>query len=82
VLGAGADTRIQLGAFVEVILAIAGVATAAVLLPILKRQSEGVAIGRYSTATAARGSNQPEAHGCAESSRPRVLQRRWSSRTR
>ena len=45
VLGAGADTRIAVGAFLEVILAIAGIGTAVTLFPVLKRQSEGVALG-------------------------------------
>ena len=45
VLGAGADTRVQLGALLEVLLAIANIATAVVLFPILKRQSEGIALG-------------------------------------
>ena len=40
ILGAGADTRVQLGAFLEVVTAIAGIATAVVLFPIVKRQSE------------------------------------------
>jgi hypothetical protein len=45
ILGAGADTRVQLGAFLEVITAIANIATAVVLFPILKRQSESIALG-------------------------------------
>ena len=45
ILGAGADTRVQLGAFLEVLTAIANIATAVVLFPILKRQSEGIALG-------------------------------------
>ena len=39
ILGAGADTRVQLGAFLEIVTAIAGIATAVVLFPIVKRQS-------------------------------------------
>jgi hypothetical protein len=49
VLGGGADTRIALGAFLEMILIIANIGTAVVLFPILKRQSEGLALG-YVTA--------------------------------
>ena len=49
ILGAGADTRVALGAFLEVLLIIANVGTAVVLFPILKRQSEGLALG-YVTA--------------------------------
>ena len=45
VLGGGADTRVQVGALLEVLLAIANIATAVVLFPILKRQSEGIALG-------------------------------------
>jgi len=45
ILGAGADKRIFLGAFLEIITAIANIATAVVLFPILKRQSESIALG-------------------------------------
>jgi hypothetical protein len=45
VLGAGAHTRIELGAFLEIVLLIANIATAVVLFPILKRQSESIALG-------------------------------------
>jgi hypothetical protein len=47
--GAGADNRIFLGATLEVFLILANVGTAIVLFPILKRQSEVLAIG-YITA--------------------------------
>lgn len=49
VLGGGADTRIALGAFLEMILIVANIGTAVVLFPVLKRQSEGLALG-YVTA--------------------------------
>lgn len=49
VLGAGADNRIFLGAFLELLLIIANIGTAVVLFPILKRQSESLALG-YVTA--------------------------------
>lgn len=49
VLGAGADTRVQLGAFLEVVTAIAGIATAVVLFPIVKRQSEAISLGYVAT---------------------------------
>lgn len=49
VLGPGADTRIALGALLEVILVIANIGTAVVLFPVLKRQSEGVALGYVAT---------------------------------
>ncbi len=45
ILGAGADSRIEWGAFLEVLLAITGIGTAVVLFPVLKRQSEGLALG-------------------------------------
>lgn len=49
VLGAGADTRIAVGAFLEVILAIAGIGTAVTMFPILKRQNESIALGYVAT---------------------------------
>src|ERR687898_1357720 len=49
VLGGGADTRIALGAFLEMVLIVANIGTAVVLFPVLKRQSEGLALG-YVTA--------------------------------
>jgi hypothetical protein len=45
ILGSGFDTRISLGALLEVLLAIANIATAVVLFPILKRVNEAVALG-------------------------------------
>lgn len=45
VLGAGTDTRIAIGALLEVVLAIAGIGTAVVMFPILKRQNESMALG-------------------------------------
>jgi hypothetical protein len=45
IVGAGADTRVFWGAFLEVILAIANIGTAVTLFPILKRQNESVALG-------------------------------------
>jgi hypothetical protein len=49
ILGAGADTRVALGALLEVLLIIANVGSAVVLFPVLKRQNEGLALG-YVTA--------------------------------
>jgi Domain of unknown function (DUF4386) len=49
IVGAGADTRVLLGAFLELLLIIANIGTAVALFPILKRQNEGVALG-YVTA--------------------------------
>jgi hypothetical protein len=39
ILGAGADTRVQFGALLEVITAIANIGTAVVLFPIVKSSS-------------------------------------------
>jgi hypothetical protein len=49
VTGGGADARVFLGAFLEMILIIANIGTAVLLFPILKRQNEGLALG-YVTA--------------------------------
>jgi len=45
IVSAGDDTRVLLGAFCEVILAISVIGTAVTLFPIVKRQSEGIALG-------------------------------------
>jgi hypothetical protein len=45
VLGNGSQTGVLWGAFSEVIVGLAGVATAIVLFPVLKRQSEAAALG-------------------------------------
>jgi hypothetical protein len=45
ILGAGADTRIAVGALLEILLAIANIATAVVLYRIARRVHESVAIG-------------------------------------
>jgi hypothetical protein len=49
IVGAGADNRIALGALFEMVLIVANIGTAVVLFPILKRQSERLALG-YVTA--------------------------------
>ena len=49
IAGAGSDNRIFLGAFLELLLIIANIGTAVVLYPILKRQSEILALA-YVTA--------------------------------
>ena len=49
IVGAGADNQVFLGAFLELLLIIANIGTAVVLFPILKRQSESLALG-YVTA--------------------------------
>ena len=45
IIGAGADTRVAFGAFLEVLLIVANVGSAVVLFPVLKRQNEGLALG-------------------------------------
>jgi hypothetical protein len=49
IVSGGADTRVLLGAFLEVLLIVANIGTALALFPILKRQNEGLALG-YVTA--------------------------------
>jgi hypothetical protein len=49
ITGAGSETAVLLGAFLEVLLIIANIGTAVVLFPILRRQSETLALG-YVTA--------------------------------
>jgi hypothetical protein len=44
ILGDGADTRVRLGALCEIFLAITNIGTAVVLWPIVKRQSETLAL--------------------------------------
>ncbi len=51
ILGGGADTRVGLGASLELILVIANIATAVVLYPILKRQSQSVSLGYVASRT-------------------------------
>jgi hypothetical protein len=51
ILGAGADTRVQLGALCEILLAIANIGTAVVLWPIVRRQSETLALGYVASRT-------------------------------
>jgi len=45
VLGAGSDTGVLWGAFSEVVVGLAGIATAVVLYPVLKRVSQTAALG-------------------------------------
>jgi hypothetical protein len=49
IVGAGADTSVAFGAFLELLLIIANIGTAVVLYPILKRQNEILILG-YVTA--------------------------------
>lgn len=45
ILGSGGETRVQLGALSEIFLAIANIGTALIIWPIVKRQSQTVALG-------------------------------------
>jgi hypothetical protein len=43
--GAGSDTAVILGGILEIIVALAGIATAVVLFPVLRKQHDGAALG-------------------------------------
>ena len=45
IVGPGPDTAVLLGGVLEVIVALAGIGTAVVLFPVLKRQNEAAALG-------------------------------------
>jgi Domain of unknown function (DUF4386) len=45
ILSPGPDTGVIVGAILEMIVALAGIGTAVVLFPVVKRQNEGVALG-------------------------------------
>jgi Domain of unknown function (DUF4386) len=45
ILGPGPDTAVIVGGILEMIVALAGIGTAVVLFPVLKRQNEAVALG-------------------------------------
>ncbi|MEO8954084.1 MAG: DUF4386 domain-containing protein [Ktedonobacteraceae bacterium] len=45
ILGAGPDTAAIIGGALEIIVALAGIGTAVVLFPVLKKQNEGLALG-------------------------------------
>jgi hypothetical protein len=51
ILGAGPDSPMLVGGISEMIVALAGIATAVVLFPVLKRQNEGVALGLVGSRT-------------------------------
>ncbi|WP_138756880.1 DUF4386 domain-containing protein [Modestobacter altitudinis] len=44
-LGAGSDTGVMVGALSEVVIGVAGISTAVVLFPVLKRQNHSAALG-------------------------------------
>ena len=45
IISPGSSTTVLLGAFLEVIVALAGIGTAVALFPVIKRQNEGMALG-------------------------------------
>jgi len=51
VLGQGEDTRVAVGALLEILLAVSGIATAVVIFPIVRRVDEAVALGYVATRT-------------------------------
>jgi hypothetical protein len=51
IISSGADTGALWGAFLEVIVALAGIGTAVTLFPVVKRQNEGMAIGFVASRT-------------------------------
>ena len=51
VAGSGDDTRVAVGALLEIMLAISGIATAVVIFPIVKRVNESIALGYIAART-------------------------------
>jgi hypothetical protein len=51
ITGAGQDTPVLVGGVLEVIVALAGIGTAVVLFPVVKRQNEAAALGFVATRT-------------------------------
>lgn len=49
IIGAGSDTSVLLGCFLDVITALTGIGTAVTLYPVVKRQHEGLALGFVTT---------------------------------
>jgi hypothetical protein len=45
ITSSGSNTSVLMGAFLEVIVALAGIGTAVALFPVIKRQNEGMALG-------------------------------------
>ena len=50
-LGSGKDTQVAVGALLEILLAISGIATAVVIFPIVKRVNESIALGYIAART-------------------------------
>jgi hypothetical protein len=51
IVGSGDDTRVAVGALLEILLAISGIATAVVIFPIVKRVNESVALAYIAART-------------------------------
>jgi hypothetical protein len=51
IIGSGTDTAVVVGVMLELIVALAGIGTAVVLFPVLKRENEGVALGLVGSRT-------------------------------
>ena len=51
ILGAGPDTAVIIGGILEIIVALAGIGTAVVLFPVLKKQNEAAALGLVASRT-------------------------------
>jgi hypothetical protein len=51
IVGTGADTRVAIGALLEILLAVSGIATAVVIFPIVRRVNESVALGYVASRT-------------------------------
>ena len=51
VVGGGEDIRVAVGALLEILLAISGIATAVVIFPIVKRVNESIALGYIASRT-------------------------------
>jgi Domain of unknown function (DUF4386) len=49
IVGSGPDTAVFIGVILEIIVALAGIGTAVVLFPVLKKQNEAVALGLVAT---------------------------------
>ena len=49
IVSAGADTQVTLGAFLDLVTALTGIGTAVALFPVVKRQSEALALGFVTT---------------------------------
>jgi hypothetical protein len=49
IVGSGTNTPVIIGGILEIIVALAGIGTAVVLYPVLKKQNEGVALGFIGT---------------------------------